>query len=75
MILESMVPGKRRIHESDVESRFDLKDVTKLGREAVSFLDRCGTNGVTLENCSVYVRKWITRNLRGKLALCSAFEM
>jgi hypothetical protein len=40
----------------------DLKDVTLAGREAISFLDRCEADGVTLKNCPPYVREWITRN-------------
>jgi len=43
----------------------DLKDVTLVGREAISFLQRCEADGVTLENCPVYVREWITRQRHG----------
>jgi anti-anti-sigma regulatory factor len=43
----------------------DLKDVTLVGREAISFLEHCETDGVALENCPPYVREWITRNRHG----------
>jgi hypothetical protein len=43
----------------------DLKDLTLVGRVAISFLERCEANGVTLRNCSGYVREWITRERRG----------
>jgi anti-anti-sigma regulatory factor len=43
----------------------DLKDLTLVGRVAISFLQRCEANGVTLRNCSGYVREWITRERRG----------
>ena len=37
----------------------DLKDVTLMDREAIKFLTDCEANTITLENCPVYVRKWI----------------
>jgi hypothetical protein len=39
----------------------DLKDLTLVGRDAIGFLDRCETDGITLKNCPGYVREWITR--------------
>jgi len=44
----------------------DLKDVTLAGRDAVSFLEHCEAEGVTLRNCAAYVREWITRQRRGR---------
>jgi anti-anti-sigma regulatory factor len=46
----------------------DLKDLTLVGRVAISFLERCEANGVTLRNCSGYVREWITRDRRDSSA-------
>ena len=43
----------------------DLKDVTLVGGDAISFLERCETDGITLKNCPVYVREWITRERCG----------
>ncbi len=43
----------------------DLKDVTLVGGDAISFLERCEADGITLENCPAYVREWITRQRRG----------
>jgi hypothetical protein len=37
----------------------DLKDLTLADREAVRYLERCETQGIKLENCPAYVRKWI----------------
>jgi len=37
----------------------DLKDVTLMDRDAIKFLTDCEANTITLENCPVYVRKWI----------------
>ena len=43
----------------------DLKDLTLAGRDAISFLERCEADGITLKNCAGYVREWITRQRRG----------
>ena len=43
----------------------DLQDVTLLGGDAVSFLERCEANNITLRNCPVYVREWINRQRLG----------
>jgi anti-anti-sigma regulatory factor len=43
----------------------DLKDLTLVGRDAISFLGRCEADGVRLQNCAGYVREWITRERRG----------
>jgi anti-anti-sigma regulatory factor len=37
----------------------DLKDVTLVNQDAVDFLARCQTVGITLENCPSYIQKWI----------------
>jgi len=42
----------------------DLKDLILVGREAISFLERCETDGITLKNCARYVRELITRQRR-----------
>ena len=43
----------------------DLKDLTLVGRDAISFLGRCEAEGIGLRNCAAYVREWITRERRG----------
>ena len=43
----------------------DLKDLTLVGRDAISFLERCEADSITLKNCTGYVREWITRQRRG----------
>jgi hypothetical protein len=42
----------------------DLKDLTLAGQDAIRFLERCETDGITLMNCAGYVREWITRQRR-----------
>jgi anti-anti-sigma regulatory factor len=44
----------------------DLNDLTLIGRDAISFLERWEAKGIALENCADYVREWITRQRRGR---------
>jgi anti-anti-sigma regulatory factor len=37
----------------------DLKDLTLVDQEVVSFLRHCEVNGIQLKNCPPYIRKWI----------------
>ncbi len=39
----------------------DLKDVSLVGRDVMSFLARCEAGGVKLENCAAYIREWMER--------------
>jgi hypothetical protein len=42
----------------------DLKDVTLVNEDAITFLARCESNSIALENCPPYIREWITRQRR-----------
>jgi anti-anti-sigma regulatory factor len=37
----------------------DLKDLTLVDRDAVSFLKRCEADNITLKNCPAYIREWM----------------
>jgi hypothetical protein len=53
-----------RLIRSEVDGRpivLDLEDLMLVNREAVSFLERCEVENITLENCPAYIREWITR--------------
>ena len=39
----------------------DLRDLRLADREAVRFLKGCEADGMKLENCPAYVRKWMDR--------------
>jgi hypothetical protein len=39
----------------------DLREVTLVDREAVSFLATSEANGVELRNCAAYIGEWIAR--------------
>ena len=43
----------------------DLKDVTLVNEDAVTFLERCESNSITLEHCPPYIREWIKRQREG----------
>ena len=43
----------------------DLKDLTLVDHDVVSFLRRCEAEGMQLKNCPAYIREWITRQRRG----------
>jgi anti-anti-sigma regulatory factor len=42
----------------------DLKDLTLVDQDAVSFLRRCEGGSITLKNCPAYIREWITGERR-----------
>jgi predicted metal-binding protein len=53
----------------------DLRDLRLADRDAVRFLNGCEADGMKLENCPAYVRKWMDREKgldNGKPALPSA---
>jgi len=54
-----------RSEEKERPIVLDLKDLTLVSRDAISFLERCEADGVTLRNCAAYVREWITRQRGG----------
>jgi hypothetical protein len=37
----------------------DLKDLTLVDQEVVSFLSRCEADGIRLKNCPAYIREWM----------------
>ena len=42
----------------------DLKDLTLVNENAITFLERCEASSITLKNCPAYIREWITRQRR-----------
>ena len=39
----------------------DLRDLTLVDQDAVSFLERCEADNIQLKNCPAYIREWITK--------------
>ena len=50
---------EKQIHESGPAITLDLEEVTMVDVEIVRFLGACEARGVTLLNCSPYIRDWI----------------
>ena len=48
-IINSEANGRRIV--------LDLKDVTLVNEDAITFLERCESNSITLENCPPYIRE------------------
>jgi anti-anti-sigma regulatory factor len=43
----------------------DLKDVTLVGQDGITFLAECEDADIALANCPPYVRQWIVRERNG----------
>ena len=43
---------------------FDLRDVTLVNQDAVTFLADCEAKGIKLESCPLHVRNWIDQEKR-----------
>lgn len=43
---------------------FNLRDVTLVNQDAVTFLADCEANGIKLENCPLHIRNWIDQEKR-----------
>jgi anti-anti-sigma regulatory factor len=39
----------------------DLKELTLVDQDTVTFLITCEANNIQLKNCPAYIREWITR--------------
>ena len=50
---------EKQIKESESKIVLDLEELNLVDVEAVRFLGKCETQGVTLLNCSPYIRDWI----------------
>jgi hypothetical protein len=53
--LQALIPLDA--HNNDIT--LDLEEVRLVDREAVGYLAACEASGIELQNCPVYVRKWI----------------
>ncbi len=47
--------------EADRRITLDLRDLTLVDQDAVSFLERCEADNIHLKNCPAYIREWITK--------------
>jgi anti-anti-sigma regulatory factor len=63
---ESVAELEKLIESEPNGSRIvlNLKDATLVNEDAISFLERCESNSITLRNCPAYVREWINAQRR-----------
>ena len=54
-----MAELEKQVRESESKIVLDLEEVNLVDVEAVRFLGMCEAQGVTLLNCSPYIRDWI----------------
>ncbi len=56
---EHLAELEKQVRESESKIVLDLEEVNLVDVEAVRFLGACEAQGVTLLNCSPYIRDWI----------------
>ena len=54
----------RQLETSDPKAVLQLDEVTLVDVDVVRFLNKCETEGVRLDDCSPYIREWMSRELR-----------
>ena len=59
MRAEHLPELEKQIRESESKIVLDLEELDLVDIEAVRFLGTCEGQGVTLLNCSAYIRDWI----------------
>ena len=59
MRAEHLSELEKQIRESESKIVLDLEELNLVDVEAVRLLGMCETQGVTLLNCSPYIRDWI----------------
>jgi|ERR1700728_2449213 hypothetical protein len=57
--------GLFELEGAGIHIALDLKDVTLVDGDAITFLARCEADSITLQNCPPYVREWIGRESGG----------
>ena len=61
MRAEHLSELEKQIKENQSKIVLDLEELNLVDVEAIRFLGICETQGVTLLNCSPYIRDWIVK--------------
>jgi hypothetical protein len=61
MRAEHLPELEKQTRESESKIVLDLEEVNLVDVEVVRFLGSCEVKGVTLVNCSPYIRDWIDK--------------
>jgi hypothetical protein len=59
MRAEHLAELEKQIRESGTKIALDLEEVNLVDVQVVRFLGACEAQGITLLNCSPYIRDWI----------------
>lgn len=59
MRAEHLPELEQQIRESNPKVLLDLEELNLVDVEVVRYLGRCESKGITLANCSQYLRDWI----------------
>ena len=59
MRAEHLSELEKQIKENESKIALDLEELNLVDVEGVRFLGKCETQGITLLNCSPYIRDWI----------------
>jgi anti-anti-sigma regulatory factor len=59
MRAEHLSELQKQVKESESKIVLDLEELNLVDVDVVRFLGMCETQGVTLLNCSPYIREWI----------------
>ena len=52
------------VETSGQQLMFNLRDVTLVNRDVVTFLADCEAKGIKLENCPLHIRNWVDQEKR-----------
>ena len=61
MQAEHLAELEKQIRESGSKIALDLEEVNLVDVQVVRFLGACEAQGITLLNCSPYIREWISK--------------
>ena len=61
MQAEHLAELEKQIRESGTKIALDLEEVNLVDVQVVRFLGACEAQGITLLNCSPYIRDWISK--------------
>jgi anti-anti-sigma regulatory factor len=59
--VEHLAELEKQVRESESKIAIDLEEVDLVDVQVVRFLGMCEAQGVTLINCSPYIRAWIDK--------------
>jgi hypothetical protein len=65
---ESLEQVEAEIDGCGISAILDVEEVDLIDLDGVRFLNRCELNGISVRNCSPYIREWMSRE-KGQLGV------